>query len=280
MKVVLFCGGFGLRMRGEIDDVPKPMVRIGYRPILWHVMRYYAHYGHKDFVLCLGWKADVIKRYFLDYDECLTNDFTLRSGGEEVELLGRDIDDWNITFVDTGHSANIGQRLKAVERYVADEPMFLANYTDGLTDFHLPRMVAGFDPAAATGAFLSVKPRHSFHTVDMDRRGRVRGIQPIERSAVWMNGGFFIFTPDIFRTLEAGDELVEGPFQRLIETGRLHTWRHEGFWSCMDTFKEKQELDDLWSRGQAPWEVWRRPPAVVERDGDPVDRSVARLSRV
>ena len=197
MKVVLFCGGFGLRMRGEIDDVPKPMVRVGYRPILWHVMRYYAHYGHNEFVLCLGWKADVVKRYFLDYDECLTNDFTLRDGGAEVELLSRDIDDWKITFVDTGHAANIGQRLKMVESYVADEPMFLANYTDGLTDFHLPRMIEGFDPDAAAGAFLSVKPRHTFHTVEIEGSGRVTGIQPIERSALWMNGGFFLFTPEM-----------------------------------------------------------------------------------
>lgn len=263
MKVVLFCGGFGLRMRGEIDDVPKPMVRIGYRPVLWHVMRYYAHYGHKDFVLCLGWKADVVKRYFLEYDECMTNDFTLREGGDEVDLLNTDISDWNITFVDTGHSAKIGERLMAVRRYVDDQP-FLANYTDGLTDFHLPRMTEGFDPGAATGAFLAVKPRHSFHAVDVDPDGRVRVIQPIERTDVWMNGGFFLFSPEIFDYMQAGDELVEAPFQRLIAEGRLFTWRYDGFWSCMDTFKEKVELEELWARGGAPWEVWKRDDRAID----------------
>ncbi len=276
MKVVLFCGGFGLRMRGEADDVPKPMVRIGYRPILWHVMRYYAHYGHTEFVLCLGWKADVIKRYFLDYDECLTNDFTLRDGGDRVEMLGTDIDDWEITFVDTGHSAKIGERLKAVEPYVADEPMFLANYTDGLTDFPLPRMVDHFDPTTTTASFLSVKPRHSFHAVDVDPDGRVRRIQSIQQTEIWMNGGFFLLTPEIFRYMERGDELVEAPFDRLIEAGRLSTWRYDGFWSCMDTFKEKQELDELWTRGGAPWQVWTRPDRAIQRVQP--DERVVRLS--
>src|SRR5258706_2998920 len=138
MKVVLFCGGFGMRMREYSEAVPKPMVPIGYRPILWHVMKYYAHYGHRDFVLCLGFKADVIKNYFLRYDECLSNDFVLTQGGKDVELLGRDIHDWRITFVDTGLTSNVGHRLKLVEKHLQDDPIFLANYTDGLSDVPLP----------------------------------------------------------------------------------------------------------------------------------------------
>ena len=132
MKVVLFCGGLGMRMREYSEAVPKPLVPIGYRPILWHLMKYYAHYGHKDFILCLGYRADAVKNYFLEYNECITNDFVLSEGGKKIEMLNRDIHDWNITFVDTGLMSNIGQRLKAVEEHLHGEEMFLANYSDGL----------------------------------------------------------------------------------------------------------------------------------------------------
>ena len=137
MKVVLFCGGFGMRLREFSESIPKPMVNIGYRPILWHVMKYYAHYGHKDFILCLGWQANVIKEYFLNYDECMSNDFVLASGGGSINLLNTDIHDWNITFVDTGTSSNIGQRLVAVKDYLQDDETFFANYSDGLTDMQV-----------------------------------------------------------------------------------------------------------------------------------------------
>ena len=140
MKVVLFCGGLGLRIR-DGEKMPKPMVTLGYRPLLWHVMKYYAHYGHKDFILCLGYRGDVIKDYFLNYNECLSNDFVLSEGGKNLQLISRDIDDWTIRFVDTGLTTNIGQRLRAVESYVRNEPEFLANYTDGLTNLPLPHQL-------------------------------------------------------------------------------------------------------------------------------------------
>ncbi len=142
MKVVLFCGGLGLRMREYSDQVPKPMVPIGYRPVLWHLMRYYAHYGHTDFVLCLGHQGDVIKQYFLDYSETISNDFVLSGGGKDVELLSTDIDSWTITFVDTGMRASIGERLMAVRQHVAGEERFLANYADGLGDVDIDAVVA------------------------------------------------------------------------------------------------------------------------------------------
>src|SRR6201998_4508801 len=141
MKVVLFCGGLGMRIREYPEPVPKPMITIGYRPILWHVMKYYAHYGHNDFILCLGYKGDVIKEYFLNYDECLSNDFVLSTGARRIDLLRKDIADWRITFVDTGMTSNIGERLKAVEPFLRGETMFLANYSDGLTDFPLPLLI-------------------------------------------------------------------------------------------------------------------------------------------
>jgi glucose-1-phosphate cytidylyltransferase len=144
MKVVLFCGGQGMRLREMPEPVPKPMAPIGYRPLLWHLMKYYAHYGHHDFVLCLGYRADVIKEYFLNYDECVSNDFVLSSGGSNIELLRADIADWRITFVDTGLKSNVGQRLLRVQRYVEGEEIFLANYADGLTDLPLDRVIEHF----------------------------------------------------------------------------------------------------------------------------------------
>ena len=256
MKVVLFCGGFGMRMREYSESIPKPMVTIGNRPILWHIMKYYAHYGHKDFILCLGWKANAIKRYFLDYDECVSNDFVLSAGGNSVKLLNSDIHDWKITFVDTGTRSNIGQRLKAVQPHLDGEEMFLANYTDGLSDVHLPSVIEAFRKRQSIASFLSVKPSQSFHSVVMSEDGTVRKIQPVSDAGLWMNGGFFVFRQEFFGYLDEGEEMVEEPFSRLIEAGKLSSYRHDGFWSCMDTFKEKQDLDDLYASGSPPWEVW------------------------
>ncbi len=256
MKVVLFCGGLGMRMREYSEAVPKPMVPIGYRPILWHVMKYYAHYGHKDFVLCLGYKADAIKSYFLEYDECLSNDFVFSKGGKNLDLLSTDIDDWNITFVDTGLTTNIGGRLRAVRRHLAGEEMFLANYTDGLSDVHLPTVIDGFAKTKNVACFVSVKPRASFHLINSDATGHVHSIEHIGKSGARMNGGFLVLRQEIFDYLREGEDLVEEPFQRLIGAGKLMAHPHEGFWACMDTFKERQELEDVYSRGRAPWVVW------------------------
>src|SRR5215510_16273849 len=189
MKVVLFCGGFGMRMREFSETVPKPMVNIGYRPILWHVMKYYAHFGHTDFVLCLGYKADVIKEFFLRYEEWISNDFTLSKGGRELTLENNDIEDWNITFVDTGLHANIGERLVAVRRYVEDEEVFLANYADGLTDLDLPTMIETFEASGKLASFLAVRPSQSFHLVEVDDDGDVGSIQSVNQSNVLINGG-------------------------------------------------------------------------------------------
>jgi glucose-1-phosphate cytidylyltransferase len=256
MKVVLFCGGFGMRMREYSESIPKPMVPIGYRPILWHVMKYYAYYGHKDFILCLGYKADVIKNYFRTYDESVSNDFVLSGGGKKIELLTSDIDDWRITFVDTGLKSNIGMRLKAVEKHLAGEEMFLANYTDGVSDVPLPDVIEHFRASGSVASFVSVKPKASFHIIAVDEVGRVKSIDRIAKSGARINGGFFVLRQEIFRYLEEGDELVEAPFHRLIAKDRLFTYAHDGFWASMDTFKEKLELEDLYGSGKAPWAVW------------------------
>ncbi len=256
MKVVLFCGGHGLRLRDYSDNIPKPLVTIGYRPILWHLMKYYAHYGHKDFILCLGHRGDMIKNYFLNYDETLTNDFTLADGGKTVQLLSRDIEDWRITCVDTGQRSNIGQRLKLVEKHLAEEEMFLANYADGLTDLPLPEIIDFSQAAGKVACFLGVRPAQTFHVVGMHSDGIVHSIRNVVESDVWINGGFFVFKRQIFDYMRDGEELVVEPFQRLIEENQLASYRHSGFWACMDTFKEKQWFDDMYSQGNAPWEVW------------------------
>ena len=253
MKVVLFCGGLGMRLREQADNVPKPMVNIGYRPILWHVMKYYAQHGHKDFVLCLGYRSDAIKDYFLNYNEAYSNDFVLTNGGRNVTLLNSDVQDWRITFADTGVGASVGQRLKAVQRYLEDEPVFLANYADGLTDLALPDMLRDFQRREKIACFLSVRPAQTFHVVAVDDTGLVQEITPASRSDVWTNGGYFIFRREIFEYLRPGEDLVEEPFQRLIQDQQLVAYKYDGFWTCMDTFKEKERLEDMCARGEMPW---------------------------
>jgi glucose-1-phosphate cytidylyltransferase len=260
MKVVLFCGGLGTRLREFTGDIPKPMVKIGYRPILWHLMKYYAHYGHKDFVLCLGYKADVIKQFFLEYEEWISNDFTLSRGGKELRLENSDIVDWNITFVDTGLRANIGQRLVAARKYVQDDEIFLANYSDGLTDMDLTAMIERFRESGKVAGFVAARPSQSFHMVDLEVDGHVQSIRSVHDSNLMINGGFFVFRRQIFEYIRPGEELVGEPFARLIADRQLIAYRAERFW-CMDTFKEQQELTDLFNAGNAPWEVWKKVPA-------------------
>jgi len=257
MKVVLFCGGAGMRLRGYADDVPKPMVSIGTRPILWHLMKYYAHFGHKDFILCLGYKGNCIKDYFLHYDESVSNDFIWSKGGKDVKFLNRDIDDWTITFVETGTNANIGERLKAVEPHLQGEDMFLANYGDGLSDVCLPDMVENFRRSNAVASLLLVQPTASFDLVHATPEGHVRDVCALTRSDIWINGGFFVMRKAIFNYMQPGEELVREPFQRLIQERALLAYKCSGFWQCMDTFKDKQRLEEL-SQGTAPWKVWNR----------------------
>jgi glucose-1-phosphate cytidylyltransferase len=257
LKVVLFCGGLGMRVREYADNIPKPMIPIGHRPILWHVMKYYAHFGHKDFILCLGYRSDLIKNYFLNYDECLSNDFVISAGGKKVELLGADIADWRITFVDTGINSNLGQRLKAVESHLAGEKEFLVNYSDGLTDLPLNVMIEDFHAHDKVASFLCVKPNLGVHFVTLDSGGRVTAIQGVDTSDVRINGGYFVFKSEIFGYIRNGEDLVPEPFRRLVAAGELIAYPYDGFWMSMDTFKDKQRLDEVYAGGEVPWEVWK-----------------------
>jgi glucose-1-phosphate cytidylyltransferase len=258
MKVVLFCGGLGTRLREHSDTIPKPLVNIGVRPIIWHLMHYYAHFGHKDFVLCLGYRGDLIKDYFLNYNECMSNDFTLSEGGRRVEPHSTDIQDWRITFVDTGLHANVGQRLLKVKEHLRDEKVFLANYADGLSDLPLDRMIADFESKRVVASLAGVSAWHSFHTVEATPDGIATRLDSLSNNELLLNGGFFVLSQDIFDYIEPGDELVERPFKRLIEKRLLLVYRHTGFWRAMDTFKDKITFDRMEAQGDCPWMVWKR----------------------
>jgi len=257
MKVVLFCGGLGMRIR-DAENLPKPMVHLGYRPVLWHVMKYYAHFGHTDFILCLGHRADVIKNYFLHYDECISNDFVLSDGGKSLRLLNSDIQDWRITFVYTGINSNIGERLKAVEKHLEGEDEFLANYSDGLTDLPLPLQLEQFRHHGKVASFICVRPNLSYHVVSLrDGSGLVDDIHAIDNGDVRINGGYFIFKKEIFKYIRDKEELVMEPFHRLVKEEQLMGYLYDGFWASLDTFKDQQQLESLHSSGTAPWEVWK-----------------------
>lgn len=258
MKVVLFCGGQGLRMRGVVEGLPKPMVPLGGRPILWHVMKYYAHWGHTDFILCLGHKGETIKEFFVDYKEWVSNDFVL-SGGR-MELLGSDIQDWRITLVDTGQDACIGERLVAVREHLRGEAIFLASYADGLTDYPLPTIIDRLAQTDSVGVMLTARPNAAFHLVEHGPGGRVQALRDVEQAGLWINGGFFAFRQELFEYIRPGEELVLQPFSRLIEQGRLLALPCTGFWRCCDTFKDLQTLQALRDHGPAPWELWRLHP--------------------
>jgi glucose-1-phosphate cytidylyltransferase len=255
MKVVIFCGGLGLRVRDFAQDTPKPLIPIGPHPMLWHLMKYYAHYGHRDFILCLGYRGDAIKRFFLEYNEAIANDFTMNSAGGGIELRNQDLQNWRITFVDTGLNASIGERLRRVRAHLAGEDLFLANYSDGLTNLALDEYVDFARRQDKTACFLSVRPTASFHVVSADKLGLVESIQPISE-ALRINCGFFVLKSAIFDYLEPGDDLVVEGFQRLIPLKQLAAYEYDGFWQCADTFKDKMILDSMYERGDTPWMVW------------------------
>jgi len=256
VKVVIFCGGLGVRMGEATQRIPKPMIPVGNQPILWHIMKWYASWGHSEFILCLGYRAEVIKEYFLHHNEALANDFVLQGG--DVELVESDVDDWRITFLDTGDQASIGDRLLAARPYIGDDEVFLATYGDGLTDAPLDEMVDQLVSNGKTGLFMSVRPRLSYHVVDADEDGTVRSIEEIGTADVRINGGFFVFRRRIFDDLRPGEDIMEGA-ARLARDGALHAYRYDGFWAPMDTIKDKQDLGALVDAGRPPWQI--APPA-------------------
>lgn len=284
MKVVLFCGGLGLRLRDHDQAVPKPMLLLGKRPVLWHIMKFYAHHGHKDFILCLGYRGELIKRYFLDYDESLSNDFVLSGGEKQPQLLHRDIQDWRITFVETGLNATIGERLLKVRPFLEGQEMFLANYSDDLSDAPINDWIAYLRARPdLVGSFLAVTPQLSLHSVTLDEEGIAQDMQEIARSGILVNGGYFVFRTSIFDYLDVGEDLVTHAFPRLMRQRALVGHRHRGFWAALDTFKDLRYLEGIIEAGGPPWAVWQQPSLPLAKAGDaigalPVERSTTNAS--
>jgi glucose-1-phosphate cytidylyltransferase len=264
MKVVLFCGGLGTRIREYSESIPKPMIQVGNQPILWHVMQYYSEYGHRDFVLCLGYKSNAIKDFFLSYRPQRFADCVVSAYGSKVELLGQLEEDWRVALIDTGIWRNIGERLWAVREHVRGEDMFLANYSDGLTNVDLDEMITRFKRSEKIACFLAVRPPLTYHLADIDADGRVERFRTSDNSPIWINGGYFIFRKEIFDYMQEGEELVLEPFNRLIREDKLMAFKHEGFWRSMDTLKDRQILEDMVEEGKMPW---RRGAGIVARRG-------------
>jgi glucose-1-phosphate cytidylyltransferase len=275
MKVVLFCGGLGLRMRSSEDSSPKPMMPIGHRPVLWHVMRYYAHFGHREFILCLGFGGKTVKDYFLNYREAESNDFVLSEAGRRIELLSSDIGDWRITFVDTGLDTAIGERLRRVRKYLGDDEIFLANYGDVLTDAPMNRIVEQVAASDAAGSILAVKPQDSFHVVDIDSGARITNFTPVAEMSMRINGGYFVLRQDIFDYLHEGEDLVMDACVRAAKDGRMLAIPYDGFWAPMDTLKERSALERRYFTGNSPWMLWNG--TTTHDDGPPVPTMVPGL---
>lgn len=284
MKVVLFCGGMGMRMRSGPESLPKPMMPIGHRPVLWHVMRYYAHFGHTEFILCLGYGGHAVKEYFLDYRETSSNDFVLTKGAQHVDLLSTDISDWSISFIDTGLHTAIGERLRRVRPYLDEDEVFLANYGDVLTDAPMNDLIDRFVATDAVGSMLAVKPTESFHVVELDEGQRVTGLTPVADLQMCINGGYFILRQGIFDYLAEGDDLVMDGCVKAARDGKILATPYDGFWAPMDTLKERTALEEQYHRGVRPWALWLDRPVdtstfvpashtpvsiPVQRSGDP-----------
>jgi glucose-1-phosphate cytidylyltransferase len=271
VKVVLFCGGYGMRMRDGVSDLPKPMHPVGPRPLIWHVMRYYAHFGHTDFVLCLGYGAHHIKDFFLNYSETASNDFVLRGGN--VEMLGSDIQDWTITFVHTGLDSPIGERLRRVRSLVGEEEMFLANYADVLTDLPLNDMIGKFAASDAVGALLAVPPQSAFHCVDVAADDRISAITTLQQMPLWENGGYFVLRPEIFDYIPENGDLIADGAAVLAKEGRMMAYRHRGFWQPADTVKERTALEAAYQGGTRPWMLWENNSG----ERDPLQATIAAM---
>jgi glucose-1-phosphate cytidylyltransferase len=257
MKVVILCGGKGTRLREYTEVLPKMLVEIGGRPILWHIMKYYSAQGYNDFVLCLGYLGDKIKQFFLDYGGWRHQDFELALAAAPEERVRplKSPENWRITFVDTGLETQTGGRIKRIARYVNGES-FLATYGDGLTNLRLEDLLAFHRRQQRIATLTAINPSSGFGLVDVDDAGIVHGFREKPPISDWINGGFFVFDPAIFEYLEDDSVLERAPFERLAADGQLAAYRHRGFWQCMDTFKDAMDLDRRWSAGDVPWKVW------------------------
>ena len=259
MKVAILCGGKGTRLQEKTTEIPKPLVEIGGRPILWHIMKIYSHFGFNDFVILLGYKGEKIKEYFVDGDLWRRQNFSLSmSPGckPKLEYLYQGSEEWRITFVDTGQETNTGGRIKRAEPYIDDET-FMVTYGDGVADIDLAALLRCHRMHGKTATLTAVCPQSQFGIVQLDDDGVVREFVEKPPMKEWVNGGFFVFDREIFRYLDEDSVLEQSPLRGLAEEGEIVAYRHSGFWNCMDTYKDAVVLDNLWATKQARWKLWR-----------------------
>ncbi|MGD9703651.1 MAG: glucose-1-phosphate cytidylyltransferase [Acidimicrobiia bacterium] len=254
MKVVILAGGVGSRLSEETDVRPKPMVEIGHRPILWHIMKHYAHYGYDDFVLCLGYKSDYIKRYFHDA-LALASNMTIDFGRGTVESHDTVRDDWKVTLVDTGQHTETGGRIQRIREFVGDEP-FMLTYGDGVADVDLEALVKFHESHGKLATVTAVHPTARFGQLQLDGELVSRFDEKPQMSEGWINGGYFVLEPGIFDHIPGDVDWAKEPLESIATAGQLAAFKHEGFWQCMDTLRDKIYLNTLWDQGTPPWKVW------------------------
>lgn len=258
MKVVILCGGQGTRLREETEYRPKPLVMVGDRPILWHVMKLYSHYGFNEFVLCLGYKGDMIKNYFLNYDE-LAHDFTLHlgSGKKEISHHNNSTPNWKITFADTGQSCETGSRLARIQKYIGDDEEFMLTYGDAVADVNISDLYRYHHEKGKAVTVTGIQPPNPFGVIEA-RDGVVTTFTEKPQSQDWANGGFFVCKREVFNYLSPDGTIVfeQGPLRQIASQGQLAIYQHNKFWHCVDTFKHLEGLNAYYNKGQRPWMVW------------------------
>jgi glucose-1-phosphate cytidylyltransferase len=256
VRVVILAGGFGTRLAEETSVIPKPMVEIGGKPILWHIMKHYAHYGFREFCLALGYKGEIIKRHFLDSVR-LENSVSISLGTGEIEVHDGMREDWVVHLVDTGLRTNTGGRVKHLEPWLHGSP-FLLTYGDGVSNIDLAALVQFHKTRHPIATITAVRPPARFGALEFDPEGTVsRFSEKSQTDAGWINGGFMVFEPEVFEFIPGDETVLERDvLERLASTGSLAAYRHEGFWQCMDTLRDKRLLEALWQEGRAPWKVW------------------------
>lgn len=257
MQVVILAGGYGTRISEESHLKPKPMIEIGGRPILWHIMKIYSHYGFNDFIVCLGYKGQVIKEFFANY-YLHTSDVTFDfRDANRLTVHSNAAEPWRVTLVDTGLDTMTGGRVRRVRPYVGDAP-FMLTYGDGVSDVPIDRLVAFHRSHGKMATVTAIQPAGRFGALDLEDEGLIRGFREKPKGdGSWINGGFFVFEPAFFETLSGdGTVLERDPLEQVAREGQLMAFRHEGFWQPMDTLRDKMRLEELWQRGGAPWKVW------------------------
>ena len=254
-KVVILCGGMGTRLREETTFKPKPLVEIGGKPILWHIMKIYSHFGYNDFVLCLGYKGDMIKNYFLNFEKH-ENDFTLNMKTQDIDFHNGNSVDWRITFAETGDTTFTGGRIKRIEKYI-EEDLFLATYGDGVADIDISALLKHHKHKKKIATLTALHPRSKFGLLNIDNHNTVTYFKEKPIMKDWVSGGFFVFDKEFFNYLDDNCILERDPMEKLVEKQQLTLFHHSGFWGSMDTYKDVEFLRDLWKKEQK-WKVWNK----------------------